>query len=219
MHLPNAITVLRLFLAAGFFALLTPWTAGDRLFHPDGPNTLEEPNWTLLAAAALFVLAAATDAIDGYLARRWNVVSPFGRIMDPFADKVLVVGAFIYLAGPAFHLGEAVRGREDFQVSGVEPWMVVIALARELLVTSIRGFAEARGVAFPADWSGKAKMILQSIAVPAILGILAVADARQGTTGRVFILSIVYVTVGVTVISGMPYVLRAFRALRGGGHG
>lgn len=215
-HLPNALTVLRLVLAAGFFALLTPWTATDRLFPEDGTNSLSRPNLVLLGAALLFVLAAATDALDGFLARRWDAVTAFGRVMDPFADKVLVVGAFIYLAGPPFHVGADVRGRSptEFQVSGVEPWMVVVALARELLVTSIRGVLEGMGVAFSAGWSGKAKMILQSIAVPVILGVLAVADARPGTPGRWFIVSLVWATIVVTVISGAPYVARAFAAFR-----
>lgn len=215
-HMPNALTVLRLVLAAAFFVILTPWTAGDRLLRDDEPHTFSDPNLVLLTAALLFILAALTDMLDGYLARRWNVTTAFGRVMDPFADKVLVVGAFIYLAGPAFHFGTDVRGRgpEDFQVSGVEPWMVVVALARELLVTSIRAVLEGRGIAFPAEWSGKAKMILQSVTVPVILSILAVADARPGTPGRWVILSLAWTTVLVTVISGVPYVVRAFRALR-----
>ena len=218
-NLPNALTVLRLVLAAAFFVVLTPWTVGDRLLREAEPHTFAAPNWTLLGAAVLFVLAAATDALDGYLARRWRVTSPFGRIMDPFADKVLVVGAFIILAGPTFHFGADFRGRgpQDFQVSGVEPWMVVVALARELLVTSIRGYAEARGIAFPADWSGKAKMILQAVAVPLILVTLGVMDARVGTPGRVLVLVTVWATVAVTVASGVPYVMRAARAFRGGG--
>lgn len=215
-HVPNALTVLRLVLAAAFFTLLTPWTADDRLFRQGAPHTPGDPNWVLLSAALLFLLAAATDVLDGFLARRWGVETAFGRIMDPFADKVLVVGAFIYLAGPAFHIGADVRGRAstDYQVSGVEPWMVVVALARELLVTSIRAVLEGRGVAFPAERAGKAKMILQSLAVPVILAVLAVADARPGTSGRWFILALVWTTVAVTIASGLPYVTRAVSAFR-----
>lgn len=215
-HVPNTLTVLRLVLAAAFFVVLTPWTAGDRLLRDTEPHTLSDPNLVLITAALLFVLAAATDWLDGFLARRWGVVTAFGRVMDPFADKVLVVGAFIYLAGPSFHFGADVRGRgpADFQASGVEPWMVVVALARELLVTSIRAVMEGRGIAFPAEWSGKAKMILQSVAVPVILAILASADARPGTPGRWTVLALVWTTVVVTVMSGVPYVVRAARALR-----
>jgi phosphatidylglycerophosphate synthase len=214
-HAPNSLTILRLVLAAAFFALLTPWKAGDRLLA-ETPHSAANPNWWLLAAAALFVLGTITDALDGALARRWNVVTAFGRVMDPFADKVLVVGAFIFLAGPSFHFGEEVRGRSlsDYQVSGVEPWMVVVCLARELLVTSIRAVLEGRGVAFPAGWSGKAKMILQSAAIPIILGILALTDARPATTGRYLIDSLVWLTMIVTVVSGIPYVMRAMVAFR-----
>ncbi len=214
-HLPNALTVLRLLIAGAFFVLLTPWKAGEHILS-DAAHDLVRPNWLLLSAAVLFVLGALTDALDGALARRWNVETPFGRVMDPFADKVLVVGAFIFLAGPAFHIGADLKGGgpDDFQISGVAPWMVVVALARELLVTSIRGVLEGQGVKFPAGWSGKAKMILQSVTVPAVLAIMAVVDASPGSTGRALILGLVYTTVAVTLLSGVPYVVRAVVAFR-----
>src|SRR5690606_34345615 len=124
--------------------------------------------------------------------------------MDPFADKFLVLGALAFLAAPGFYwvaadaspLAEAAAdaaggtsgggGRGVF-VSGVHPWMVVAILGRELLVTSIRGVLEAQGVAFPATWSGKAKMILQSAVVPVVLFLLAlpihVVDGGGGAEG------------------------------------
>lgn len=137
---PNALTGVRLLLTAGFVALLS----------------LEPPR--LLIAAALFAVAAATDAIDGFLARRWDAVSRLGRIADPFADKILVLGAFVVLAGPNLA-----------PLTGVAPWMAVVILARELLVTSIRGLYEAEGHDFSAGLSGKLKMAAQSVAVPLIL--------------------------------------------------
>ena len=89
-RIPNAITMLRILIAAAFFAVL-----GGYRFPEQG---ILYGN----VAIALFVLAATTDFIDGYLARKWNVVSMFGRLMDPFCDKVLILGTFIYFAGPRF---------------------------------------------------------------------------------------------------------------------
>lgn len=206
--LPNALTVVRLVIALGFFVLLAVWTYPMRQLVVSPAH----PVWQYLIAAGLFGLAALTDAIDGPLARRWHVVSTFGRVMDPFADKILVLGAFIMLAGPNFTFDA--EGQRPLQVSGVLPWMVVVMLGRELLVTSLRGILEARGVAFGADGWGKAKMILQACAVPAILMLLGVTNVQRGEWGRFAIDAVVWTTVIVTAVSGVPYVLRAKAALR-----
>ncbi|MDX2132314.1 MAG: CDP-alcohol phosphatidyltransferase family protein [Planctomycetota bacterium] len=205
--LPNLLTCLRLVIAAGFFVLLATWTYPIRelVVSPRHPVS------AYLVAAALFGLAALTDAIDGPLARRWNVVSVFGRVMDPFADKVLVVGAFIMLAGPRFAVEEP--GRPYFQVSGVEPWMVVIILGRELLVTSIRAVAESAGKDFSADWSGKLKMILQACVIPFILVMLGVTEVKKGTAGRLAIDIAVWTTLIATIVSAVPYIVRARKVL------
>ncbi len=206
---PNALTVARLFIALAFFALLAIWTypTTDLVVKPT------HPVWPYLVGAALFGLAALTDAVDGPLARRWKVVSRFGRVMDPFADKVLVVGAFIMLAGPNFSFD--VDGPRPLHVSGVQPWMVVLILARELLVTSIRAVYESDGIDFSAQTTGKLKMIVQACAVPAILVLLGIAPVQKGTWGRITIDIIAWSTVIVTVLSGLPYVTRAMRAARG----
>ncbi len=198
-NLPNALTLLRLVLAAAFFATLNIYRYPDQ-------HTL----WANLAIV-IFIVAAFTDFLDGYLARRWDVVSVFGRIMDPFCDKVLVLGAFIYLAGPRFVASEWVEAGDFFtMVTSVYPWMVVVMLARELLVTGIRGVVEGEGGDFSAGWSGKGKMILQSVAVPVIL--FLVVNVDTGPTGAAWARwtchVIVYATVVVTVWSGAPYVLR-----------
>jgi phosphatidylglycerophosphate synthase len=242
-HIPNALTALRLLIAAAFFVLLALWTypATELVVRPT------HPVWPYLTAAALFGLAALTDAIDGPLARRWNVVSPFGRVMDPVADKVLVLGAFIMLAGPNFSFDAAAVGlgqklsvleragfnlqrgladlftpgrlpkpafpMRDLQVSGVVPWMVVVMLSREILVTSIRALLEAQGKSFPAVASGKLKMIFQACAVPAILVLLGVTGVQRGTWGRTAIDVIVWTTVIVTVISGVPYLVQGLKLL------
>lgn len=206
--LPNALTALRLVIATGFFVLLAVWNYPAR----DLVVTPRHPVWPYLVAAALFGLAALTDAIDGPLARRWKVESKFGRVMDSFADKVLVVGAFVMLAGPTF--GVDIEGRPPFQVSGVNSWMVVIILARELLVTSIRAVAEESGHDFSSDRWGKTKMMLQASTIPFVLFMLGVTEVERGTWGRWLIDVAVWVTVAVTFLSGLPYVIRGVRLLR-----
>lgn len=191
-HLPNILTCARLGLTAVFILVLT---AAD----PDGRG------WspTLLVAMGIFVVAALTDAADGFLARRWNAITRFGRIADPFADKVLILAGFIMLAGPALS-----------PYSGVASWMVVLILARELLVTTIRGVYEAEGVDFSATPSGKLKMVVQSIVVPIALLDAAAPDAPDAPGPHAITLGLLWLTVGVTVWSALPYVLRAHRARR-----
>jgi len=215
-ELPNALTVSRLVLAAGFFAALE---LARRPIHDE---------WWLLSAAGLFVLGAITDALDGYLARRWNVTSVFGRVMDPVADKILVIGAFVYLAAPPFLT--TVKGADGavrfVQATAVAPWMVVVIIARELLVTSLRAILEGRGVDFSASATGKAKMIAQSVAVPAVLTLLSIGSAVTHADPTVLprppmpdwitwsIKLTVWTTVAITALSAIPYVARAVSAFR-----
>ena len=203
---PNALTLLRLVLAAAFFAALNSYR------YPDH-NVL----WANVAVL-LFVLAAVTDALDGYLARKWEATSTFGRIMDPFCDKVLVLGAFIYLAGPRFVVPAWVDEGSFFTMATcVYPWMVVVILARELLVTGFRGEAESMGISFAAGWSGKMKMILQAIVIPTVV-LLVVnfktgGDSTLSTVARWLCHVLVYITVVVTIWSGLPYLQRLRRIL------
>jgi len=209
---PNQLTVLRLVLAAAFFLVLNQY----RFYS-------QTPGWILLVAIALFILAALTDLLDGYLARRWHVESTFGRIMDPFCDKVLVIGAFSFLAGPRFVDPSEVPQRvqeylELNMITGVYPWMVVVILARELLVTGVRGELEHTGVAFGANIFGKAKMVLQSITVPVVLGIVYWLDPTSPAERSPWLTwprdILVYATVIATVLSGVPYITSATRAVR-----
>ncbi|MBL9148738.1 MAG: CDP-alcohol phosphatidyltransferase family protein [Phycisphaerae bacterium] len=200
--LPNLLTVARLVIAAAFFTTLS-------LTIRMGPHA-DRALWGNLATV-LFVVAAATDFLDGYLARRWQVVSMFGRIMDPFVDKVLVLGAFVFLASPRFAV--PVPESEGFDrftmTTGVQSWMVVVILGRELLVTSIRGVIESRGIAFGADWAGKLKMVLQCIAIPACL-VVAVNEALlEQHWVRIARDILVWATVVVTIWSCVGYLVRA----------
>lgn len=209
---PNALTGLRLVIAAAFFVLLavSEYHARD-LIAGEPKVTALRPIWTYLVAASLFGLAALTDALDGPLARRWKVVSKFGRVMDPFADKVLVLGSLIMLAGPRFSTD--LSDGSLLHVSGVRPWMVVVILSRELLVTSIRAVVESDGDDFSASWSGKAKMILQACLIPLVLVLLGITEVRPGSPGRLVIDAAVWTTLVATVLSAIPYVLRGRQAL------
>lgn len=201
---PNLITLGRLALAAAFFILLSMYR------YPEGRV------WALDAALVLFLLGVITDAVDGHLARRWNATSPFGRVMDPLCDKVLVIGALIVLAGPGFvwiDLADPLAPRRVV-VSGILPWMVLLVLLRELLVTGLRSLAESRGVEFAASWSGKAKMIVQSAVVPLILLLVGHFDPRTHEWSAAARDALAWAMVGVTVLSGVPYVRRAWPLLK-----
>lgn len=204
-HLPNQLTVLRLVLAAVFFLTLNQYR-----YTPPSQGCTQDSNIWLWLALSVFVFAAITDILDGYLARKWHAESGFGRIMDPFCDKVLILGAFIYLAGPRF---TAEKAGVFVSVSSVYPWMVAAMLARELLVTGVRGELEGAGVQFGANFFGKAKMIIQSIGVPVLLGGVALDTVEHATLGLAMDF-LMYLIVTVTVLSGGPYLLQASIAIR-----
>jgi CDP-diacylglycerol--glycerol-3-phosphate 3-phosphatidyltransferase len=199
MNLPNKITVSRFGVALLLFALLV-WT-----------NTCSGPSWAVPAwAGSIFILAVATDALDGYYARKLGQQSDFGRIADPVVDKSIVGGAFIFLPSV------------DWARQYVPVWMAVVIVGREFLVNGLRGFIEARGVAFPARWDGKLKMILQCIAIPAVF-LVRTVDLSFGTgidwlwtvsTGLAVIA--VWGSFLLTVVSGARYVQAAAVVLRDG---
>lgn len=212
--LPNWLTASRVAMSLVFFGVLTFWRF-------DGSAASKGlVDWLLIIAAALFIIAGLTDILDGYLARKWKVESAFGRIMDPFADKILVIGSAVFLAGPDFWWPTPETHKfvgHGLQLSGIYPWMVVAIVGRELLITSIRGALESGGMRFGADWSGKLKMFCQSVCVPTVLVTIALTSVipqkSGGPWGRTLVDGVVWTTVIVTLISGVPYVLRALGML------
>lgn len=189
VNIPNQITLARLVLAIVFFALLSFYAPGE-----------PQRQWLLTVCFWLFLVAVLTDVLDGWLARTWKQVTSFGRVCDPVVDKVLVCGAFVFFATEIFYEPETQRN-----ISGVQPWMVVLILVRELLVSAIRSFAEAQGTEFAAIWVGKAKMFVQSASVCVILGVLA----WYPDTLAWLRLLCVWLTVVVTALSIIAYVNRA----------
>jgi CDP-diacylglycerol--glycerol-3-phosphate 3-phosphatidyltransferase len=183
LNVPNAITFSRLILSFVLFALIQTGSS-----------------W--LWAAGLFVFAVATDVLDGYIARKYQLITQLGRILDPFVDKFITGGTFLFLL--------------PHPESGVTPWMVVIVLGREMLVTSLRGFLEQLGADFSASFSGKAKMFLQCVAATASLLSMDPKIAAWSVAGASFLCIrdiLLWTMVAVTVWSGFDYVRRAIRLL------
>ena len=205
-HVPNLLTTGRLLLAAVFFALL-----GYYQYQGRGATGL------LNVAFIIYCIALFTDFLDGYLARKWKVEGPFGRVVDPFVDKVLVIGSFIFFAGKNFIIPGPAPGPVGryvvYTITGVVPWMVVVILARELLVTSFRGLGEGAGQNFGAAFSGKVKMVVQSVTILVVLVYVNYfaphRDSGYEPMVRVFRDLCVWTTVVVTVVSGFAYVRRA----------
>lgn len=188
--IPNQITIGRLVLAIVFFALLTQYTVRR---EPAG-------HWLLATCFWIFLAAAISDVVDGWLARSWGQVTPFGRIVDPVVDKVLVCGAFIFFAGASFF-----DPVQQVNVTGVAPWMAVLILLRELLVSAVRSFLEAQGSEFAANWVGKVKMFVQSATACVVLGVLAWYPVTLAWLRE----ACVWATVVVTAISILAYAHRA----------
>jgi len=176
MNLPNKLTLLRVILVPFFIACYLL-----KLYY---------------VALIIFVVASFTDMLDGKIARKHNLVTNFGKIMDPLADKVLVYSAFCLM------IPEYVPG-----------WMLIIILAREFTISGMRTVAASEGTVVAAGMSGKIKTVLQMIAVPLIL----LYAAFLGTTGmsetvlsvtKILYLVFLYGALVMTVYSGTEYVIK-----------
>lgn len=158
-----------------------------------------------LAGLVIFLLAILTDWLDGWWARRYGPLTAIGRSLDPLTDKVLVCGSFIYLL--------------TVPQADIKPWMVTVIVARELLVTGLRGLVEAAGKSFGADWFGKLKTALQCAV---IVGVLLMQWLRsvEGSDAWLARLAPVQTTLlwaalAATIGSGVQYLVKAARALSG----
>lgn len=189
--IPNILTMGRLVLTIIFLVmiLLAP------RYYADGE--IPFPGF-LDVAFILFVIAGLTDIADGIAARRLNVTSKFGRMIDPLADKILVCGAFICFAligqPKLFDLSPGVLMAIHWFVAG-------ILIAREVFVTVLRHIAESRGVNFAATASGKIKMFLQSFAIGTV--IIKIAHVQTAAWGYWFTTVVFTLMLVVTVISGI----------------
>lgn len=190
-NVPNKLSVARLLISFLVF-----------IFLPLGMYT---------AAMVGFIVAAGTDWVDGWWARKYDQVTQLGRMLDPFCDKFLVCGTFILLA---------VEMREYPWYASVAGWMAVTIVARELLVTALRSFIENAGGDFSAKMAGKLKMWFQCIAAVACLLALAKAGRMPGEDNGGIpewlnwtIIISVWVAVGSTLYSGYQYVMVAIKTV------
>ncbi|MBN1590800.1 MAG: CDP-diacylglycerol--glycerol-3-phosphate 3-phosphatidyltransferase [Pirellulales bacterium] len=187
LNVPNQLTMIRLLLSLVMFVLI----ALEYYF----------------VGMIVFIIAAGTDWLDGYWARKYGQITVLGRILDPFADKIIICGSFVFLV--------AVPAMTETPWA-LRAWMVVIVIARELLVTTLRSVIERQGGDFSARWSGKWKMVLQCIAVGTSLFYLSYAEPNTNAppwSWWLMVLSI-WSAMALTVYSGLVYILAAIRILR-----
>ncbi len=169
MNLPNKLTILRVILIPVFIIFLT-----KEYYYISG---------------ILFVVASITDALDGYLARKYHLITDFGKIIDPLADKLLITSALICLV----------------QLGSIAGWLAIVILARELVVTSLRSIAATKGIIIVAERSGKIKTVLQMLALSVILlrnwPFSIFTDLPIGDY-------LLWLAVGMTLYSGIEYILK-----------
>jgi CDP-diacylglycerol--glycerol-3-phosphate 3-phosphatidyltransferase len=179
-NLPNQLTIARLVLAIVLFGLIT--------FQ----------YW--LTSLVVFVVAASTDWLDGYFARKYGLVTVLGRILDPFVDKIIICGAFVCLVA-------------EYPRSGIAGWMAVVVVGRELLITALRSFLEQQGADFSAAMSGKLKMVVQCIAAGVSLFALSYTADSEPDWVKYLLLVSVWSALALTVYSGVEYVRKAVQLM------
>ena len=145
-----------------------------------------------MIAVSVFVLAAITDFLDGYLARKLKLISDFGKFMDPLADKVLVMAAMVYL----LWLGD------------ISPWVLIIVEGREFLIAGLRMLASQKGIVISAGFWGKVKTVAQMVMIPLVL--LNIDHPVAYWAGIVLI----YVCVALSIISAVDYMWRNRRVFK-----
>lgn len=176
MNLANKLTMLRIFMIPIFIILML----------------LEFP-YHMEAALLVFVIASLTDKLDGHLARKYNMITDFGKFMDPLADKLLVTGAFLML----------------IQLGRIEAWIVFVILAREFAVTGLRTLAAAQNVVIAASNYGKIKTVTQIIAI-----VLLLLDNYPFSLINLPVDTImVYITLIITILSGIDYFAKNIKVI------
>ena len=166
MNLPNKLTTMRMILVPVFIVLYLM-------------------NYNI-AALVVFVVASFTDFLDGHLARKNNLVTDYGKIMDPLADKLLVTSALVCMV----------------QMQVVPAWMVIVILAREFAITGLRAVAASEGIVIAAAWSGKVKTVTQMIAVIFLL----LNNWPFSLVNIPFATIMLWIAVIMTIYSGCEYI-------------
>lgn len=187
-QIPNILTGGRLVLSVVFLTMV--------FFEPK-LAARHDTSAYLDSTFIIFVIAGLTDIFDGPIARKLNVTSKFGRLVDPLADKIFICGSFIVFA----LIGQPKLFDFSRQQLAIIQWgFAAIIIARELFVTILRHYSEARGVKFPATVSGKLKMFVQTFAVGTV--IIKMAHVQKPEWGDWFTAITYLVTILITIISG-----------------
>ncbi len=178
MNLPNTLTLIRL----GLTALLVTSLS---LNYP----------WRASVALVIFLIATATDYVDGVIARKWNLITDFGKLMDPLADKVLTASVFICL----------------IPFGALPAWVVIIIISREFLITGLRLLASSKNIILPAEKLGKHKTAWQMATIIYFLVLLTVSEWQGSPPSEAawaFSQWLVGITVILTVYSGLAYLYK-----------
>ena len=176
MNIPNLLTTLRFFMIPCFLIS----------FRAEGECKL--------MSAAIFILASITDVLDGYIARKYNMTTKWGQLMDPLADKLLVTSALVCMV----------------QTGVVPGWMVIVILAREFAITGLRSVAASEGVVIAAAWSGKIKTVTQMIAIIFLL----IGNWPFELISVPFAQIMLWIAVIMTVYSGAEYIYKSRELFR-----
>lgn len=178
-NIPNILAFIRILMAPlMFWVILNP-----QYFTAQGIHI----TWVYYLAALLFVLASTTDFFDGYIARTFNQITLLGKILDPLADKMLTIGAFLAL----MVMGDA------------SPWAIYIIIVRELFITGLRTVAVAEGVDISASFAGKVKTVAQMIAIGFMIMHWPFNEA------------LLWFATALTVYSGAEYIMGFSKAFKG----
>lgn len=184
MNLANKLTLLRIILIPFFIVC---FYIPSLIVNTVAVNNYLIPYANLLGLI-IFLLAAITDFIDGYVARKYNMITDFGKFMDPLADKLLVTTALLVLL-------------ENGLISG---WVVFVILAREFIVTGFRTIAASKGVVIAAGWLGKIKTVVQFMMISTLLLLNYPFEIFNWPVDRIFIA----LAVVLTVASGVEYIYK-----------
>jgi CDP-diacylglycerol--glycerol-3-phosphate 3-phosphatidyltransferase len=176
LNLPNTITLMRIgIIPVLFFLLLSPGPTGS------------------LVIASLFIIAALTDLLDGYIARRYQIVTTMGKLLDPIADKIVVNSAMILM----------------IPIGRIPAWIVVITIIRDIAVDGIRSIASSEGIVIQASRLGKQKTLCQIVAISALMIHYPLFGADAHVVGT----AILYLALILTVYSGADYFVKFSRAI------
>lgn len=181
MNLPNKLTMFRVFMIPFFVIFMLANVTGE---------------YDKYIAVAIFIIASLTDMLDGKIARKYNLVTNFGKFMDPLADKLLVCSALICLIGDK-----------------LQAWIVIVIISRELIISGFRTIAADNGVVIAASWWGKYKTTLQMLMI--IIMIVNLNYSWYGILEYVFI----YLSLVLTIISLVDYLVKNRQVLVDGSTG